>query len=544
MVGKVSNKKMLSDKIVAKLNKPKSVDYDIEDEEFNYNKSDKSHLNDEIEGSDDDDNDEKEHEEFTKRQHYVNVSKSKLRDDSLNLGERYTGAKVGRYELFDDETKTSVHDSTQEDESEEEVDDDSILADVTDSELEEDRDQNGENAGYSHEESSLEENNDYSENDDENYNEDDDEVYKRNRIAKLLDTEKEQILNRLSTSAKADTLKGYTILRQSAEYDRILDSRIKFQKAVVASNLLPINHEIFEKNKTNKTNAILESTEKKLYELIERLIRLRANQLEADNLIKNKIDVNLKKRKLEDYLEANSNIDNVCVPIRKSILMKWSNKVQSASGLGALNQGKFSVINQNVWTQVNNQLGDLERLVKKTKINRRGAIPIGYNEEEEKKENSNKSDSDDDDDDDELAKRAGLSNIDKSLQTNQYIFDDDDFYRLLLNDMINKKLDQKQANSSAILMLSKSKMQKNYDRMATKGRKLKFTVQEPLVQYEIPKRKYYSWGDDQIDELFAGLFGMTFNISESDASDDENSQDEQQKEDIGALKESGVKLFG
>lgn len=539
MAGKINNKKILSDKIVAKLNKPKSVDYDIEDEEFNYNKSDKSHLNDGSEVSDDDDDDEKEYEELAKRQHYVKVAKSKLRDNSLNLGEKYTGAKVGRNELFDEETKFSDHSNEEEDETDEKINDDSILADVTDSELEEDRDQNIEDDESSQEESNSEANDDDSEDDDEN----DDEVYKRNRIAKLLDTEKEQIFNRLSTSAKADTLKGYTILRQGSEYDRILDSRIKLQKAVVASNSLPINHKIFEKNKTTKTNAILDSTEKKLYELIERLIRLRANQLEADNLIKNKIDVNLKKRKLEDLLEANASIDNACVPIRKSILMKWSNKVQSASGLGALNQGKFSVINQNVWTQVNNQLGDLERLVKKTKINRRGVTPMGYEEEKEekKKEISNESDSEDEN---EIAKTAGLSNIDKSLQTNQYIFDDDDFYRLLLNDMINKKLDQKQANSSAILMLSKSKMQKNYDRMATKGRKLKFTVQEPLVQYEIPKRKYYSWGDDQIDELFAGLFGMTFNISDSDASDDENVQDEQKKEDLGALRESGVKLFG
>jgi protein AATF/BFR2 len=117
----------------------------------------------------------------------------------------------------------------------------------------------------------------------------------------------------------------------------------------------------------------------------------------------------------------------------------------------------------------------------------------------------------------------------------------------LLNDMINKKLDQKQANNSAVFMLSKNKMQKSYDRMATKGRKLKYTVQESLVQFEIPRRKYYSWGDDQIDELFAGLFGMRIDMddSDNDLSDSENKGlDEQKVEDISALKQSGVKLFG
>ena len=232
------------------------------------------------------------------------------------------------------------------------------------------------------------------------------------------------------------------------------------------------------------------------------------------------------------------------VPITKSVLNKWSNRVQSASGIGALNQGKFSVINQSVWSQVNNQLSDLERFVKKTKINRRNATPIGYNEEDEKERNDEDSDEDSDEE-----QTAGLSNIDKSLQINPYIFDDDDFYKLLLNDMINKKLDQKQASNSAILMLSKNKMQKNYDRMATKGRKLKYTVQEPIAQFDIPRRKYYSWNDDQIDELFAGLFGVKFNMDDSDNDNDSDSDnndnvEENEQEDISALKQSGLKLFG
>lgn len=535
MAVKGTKKKMLSDRIVAKLNKPKSKDYDIEDEDFNYGNK---NIDDDSNAEDhDDEDDEREREEVAKREHYVKVAKSKLRDNSLNLGDKYTGSKVTRGDLFDDEAEESDEDSDSE-KSEEESEND-ILADVTDSENEgsEMEDESVESEGPSDNNNISEE----SENEGDESNEDEDEIYKRSKIAKLLDTEKQQIFNRLSTSAKSDTLKGYTILRQGSEYDKILDSRIKLQKAVISANSLPINHKSFEENKTKQSNVLMETTEKKLYNLIEKLIRLRANQLYKDKLVKNQIDVNLKKRKLADYLEANASIDNACSSVRKSVLMKWSNRVQSASGVGALNQGKFKVINQSVWTQVNNQLGDMERLIKKTKINRRGVTPIGYIEEEADKAEE----VDDYSDNDDEVKTAGLSNIDKSLQTNDYIFDDDDFYRLLLNDMINKKLDRKQANNSAILMLSKTKMQKNYERMATKGRKLKYTVQEPLVQYEIPRRKYYSWGDDQIDELFAGLFGMNFNIDDSDEnSSGEEAVGDEQNDDITALKESGVKLFG
>lgn len=548
---KGSKKKMLSDRIVAKLNKPKIKDYDIEDEDFNYENGSSSKPDgfNEEDDENDDEEEEREHEELAKRDHYVKVSESKIRGKSLNLGEKYTGSKVGRSELYDNgdsESSNSEEDSEEDDEDDYEKNDEDILADVTDSEAENANEENSEEveSGESSADEAEDVDIDTQEVEDE---EDEEEEHKRNRIARLLDTEKQQIFNRLSTSAKTDTLKGYTILRQGAEYDKILDARIKLQKAIISGNSLPIDNKVFEDNKTDQTDSIIEATEGKLYGLIDRLIRLRAKQLLRDDLVKEKVKVNLKKRKLSSYLEANSSIDKACAPIRKSVLMKWSSRVQSASGIGALNQGKFSVINQNVWTQVNNQLGDLDRLIKKTKINRRGITPMGYSEALEKKlEDEVDADDNDDSDSGNNFKTAGLSNIDKSLQTNQYIFDDDDFYRLLLNDMVNKKLDQKQANNAAILMLSKNKMQKNYDRMATKGRKLKYTVQEPLIQYEIPRRKYYSWGDDQIDELFAGLFGINLNINDSDndAEDDIDAEQDGQKDDITALRESGLKLFG
>ena len=550
---KASKKKMLSDRIVAKLNKPKIKDYDIEDEEFNYENGSSSKHNghDDDDDENDDAEEEREREEVAKRDHYVKVSESKLRGKSLNLGEKYTGSKVGRSELYDnDSSESSNSEGVEEDEEgDNSENDEDILADVTDSEAENaseeisEEAESGESSAGEKEEADEDIDIDAEAEEDEENGE---EEHKRNRVARLLDTEKQQIFNRLSTSAKTDTLKGYIIIKQGVEYDKILDARIKLQKAMIAGNSLPINSKVFEDNKTDQTDSIIEATEGKLYGLIDKLIRLRAKQLLRDDLVKEEVKVNLKKRKLSSYLEANASIDKTCAPIRKSVLVKWSSRVQSASGIGALNQGKFSVINQNVWTQVSNQLSDLDRLIKKTKINRRGITPMGYSDEPEKSRQDDDAD-DDDSDNGSNIKTAGLSNIDKSLQTNQYIFDDDDFYRLLLNDMVNKKLDQKQANNAAILMLSKNKMQKNYDRMATKGRKLKYTVQEPLIQYEIPRRKYYSWGDDQIDELFAGLFGINLNINDSDnnAEDDSDAeQDGQQKEDITALKKSGLELFG
>lgn len=541
MAVKRTGKKMLGDKIAAKLNKPKVKDFDIEDEDFrSTTNADKNNDDD-----DDEEGDEKELEEMAKREHYVKVSKSKIRDTTINLGDKYIGSKIRRDELFED-SKPSHNEIEEEDII---INDDDLnsFSSASEQELEDELEQESETENKSQSEQEEESNGEIMSEDDDIVEND---AYKRDRIAKLLNSEKQQILSRLSTSAKSDALKGYTILKQNSEYDKILDARIKMQKAILSSNNLPVNLTAFNEFKTDETDTILESTEEKLYSLIDRLIRVRSCQLVKNGLISEALDVKVsKKRKLSDYLEANKKINEAVEPVTKSVLVKWSNRVQSASGVGVLNQGKFKVINQSVWNQVNNQFGDLERLIKKTRINRRGVVPLGYEkiaEREEAKSASGNNNGDDyvDNFDDVAARTAGLSNIDKSLQTNHYIFDDDDFYRLLLNDMINKKLDQKQAHSSAILMLSKNKMQKSYDRMATKGRKLKYTVQEPLQQFEIPRRKAYTWNDDQIDELFAGLFGMNFKMDDSDESANESDVDEQKSEDISALKESGVKLFG
>ncbi|GMM31345.1 rRNA-processing protein [Martiniozyma asiatica (nom. inval.)] len=515
----VATRKTLSSKILKKLNTPRVKDVDIENDELTQQGSDSEK-----------DSDEEQEQEHAKRQHYVSVPKSKIKGTTINLGEKYVGERVSRDEMFDMESTQSEDDDDDEDdddeEEEEEEDSGDEIVGVPDFETEgieeaSDEDISSDNSNSDQEQNSASD----AESDEE---EDEDELFKRNQLSKILKQEKEQILTRLSSTAKSDALRGYTILRQGTLFDKILDSRIKFQKAVVSSNGLPINLESLESNSTDKTQELLTSVEEKLYNLIDKLTQLRKVQLEKENLIKEKINIQPKKRTLDEYLRSNNEIDEIENPIRKAIVSKWSNRVQSASGLGTLNQGKFKVINQSIWSQVSNQFDDLDRMVKKTKVNRRGITPIGYNDAKLESDGEEESE-------------GQLSNIDKSLQTNEYIFDDDDFYRLLLNDMINKKLDQKQANSPAILMLSKNKLQKNYDRMATKGRKLKYTIQDPLVQFEMPKGDRYLWGDEQIDELFAGLMGMKIKMDDNDSDDDEENASDA---DIETFKESGVKLFG
>ena len=133
---KGSKKKMLSDRIVAKLNKPKIKDYDIEDEDFNYENGSSSKPDgfNEEDDENDDEEEEREREELAKRDHYVKVSESKIRGKSLNLGEKYTGSKVGRSELYDNgdsESSNSEEDSEEDDEDDYEKNDEDIPVSYT-----------------------------------------------------------------------------------------------------------------------------------------------------------------------------------------------------------------------------------------------------------------------------------------------------------------------------------------------------------------------------------------------------------------------------
>lgn len=503
-------KQTLGEKITDELNKPKNKDIDIEDVGFN----DKVNgLTSESSGEEDG----SENEEL-ETQHYVKMSKSRLHTNRVKLGPKYSGEHASRSEIFgsDDEMQDSNNSAS----------DDDILADVTDSS----------------EDEQTESVNKEEENDDQleaSDNEgDDNEKYKREQLSRILNKEKKLTLSRLSISVKQDALKGYMILQQRGIFDKVLDARIKFQKALICSNGLPVNMDAYTKYRTEYSDSKLEDTKTQLEDLIRKIELARAKLLAKDKMGDAVLADTLENHSLK---ESHTNLENVLNPYRKKVLMKWSKRVQNASGATALNAGKFRTINQNVYTQLENTLQDTDRLIRRTRVNRRQIQPLGYDlfKKANKKE-TNDDRSEDSESDDETEKYE--SNIDKSLQENPFTFDDDDFYRVLLNDFVDKKISDKEATSSAaIVTLSKNKVHKNYERMATKGRKMKYTVQEQLRNFEAPKASSYAWNDDQIDQLFASLLGQKVNISESES---ENSDDENSDEERTALKDSSVKLFG
>lgn len=511
-------KKTLAEQI-AELSKPDVVDFDIEDSERG--------VFDNASGSGSEGEDEE--DDALKNQHYVKVGKSNLRDNGIHLRDsKYTGKTSSRKAIFDGSEDDEVSEDEGMEEEEELSSEDeeefqsareehSLMQAISEDEQSDEEQSEGKDSEVENEDESdavsltnSSEDSDSEEPDTDNETADS----KRLKLKQLMANERKHIIQRLSTSTQTDALKGYAVISQQKTFDKIIDTRIRVQKALSSANALPLNNETFEEFMEDDTEDLVEKAEQSVIGLLNSILELRTKIYNKEKITKDKLVYKSnKKRSFEDFASETEKLDSVLNKYRDSVLTKWSHKVQSASGAQALNTSKFKTLSQSAAQQVEVNLMDMDRLIKRTRLNRRNVIPLGRVEEEV----------------------DGQVQMDRTLKEDTDVFDDEDFYRVLLNDLVDKKISE--SNPTNGLVITKTKVKKNVDTKASKGRKLKFTVQEPIQNYEAPKGKF-SWDNEQIDEFFAGLLGQRVDFAEG--SDEESAMDE----DDEVLKNDDLRVFG
>ncbi|BAO39727.1 protein BFR2 [Kluyveromyces marxianus] len=531
--------KSLAEQIAEIANKPQVEDFDIENEDavFQHGGSNS--------GSDVDSDEEKDE---LKKQHYVPVGKSKLReaaDQGLALKDKkYIGSKGSRASVFNDEDlKMPVHEGDSESELEE-----------SDSGV--DLDAHSESESES--ESTSEADSDSEElSDAEDEEEDEETATKKKRLAMLVQKQTKSVSRSLAESVQKDASKGYAIIRQNKFFDKVLDSRIKLQKALSASNQLPASEESWEKLLDEKNTKLLNSTFKILEKVMTQCIAVRHKFQEGDHIDQSETPSSFdttRKRSFKELHEEKIKLDADLKVYRSAVLNKWSAKVNASSGKSLLQSSKFKSINQSAEVQVENQLADMPRLLKRTKLNRSNVKPLLFEEDikkgnlKELKEDANKDEDDDEDENPDIPKNYDPRRKDNNgldFTENPYIYDDEDFYRVLLNDLVEKKIanSQQQGNGITLAITSRSenKLRKNIDTKASKGRKLNYSIQEPIANYEAPIGSGYKWSDEQIDEFFAGLLGQRINFNEDEQSETETTEHNEESE---AIKNDDIKIFG
>ena len=162
------------------------------------------------------------------------------------------------------------------------------------------------------------------------------------------------------------------------------------------------------------------------------------------------------------------------------IIQEWNDKIQLASP--AFLHKKFKTINTSILGQIEQIWNDRPRLIKRAQQIR--GKPYGI---------------------------LGKPPIQDSSNIDEEIFDDADFYQEILKEIIESKIDPSgdpvtQARQWLVSKQLQEKQKKSYEKRATKGRQLRYTIHEKLVNFMVPTTQL-DWHEERIYEIFASLLG-------------------------------------
>ncbi|KAK9327725.1 apoptosis-antagonizing transcription factor [Lipomyces starkeyi] len=286
-------------------------------------------------------------------------------------------------------------------------------------------------------------------------------------------------------------LNSLAVKRQITIYERILDARIQLQKALTALNfILSISRQDSYADNRD-VEVLIQEAEEKILHLLGQLISLRTKLLQVNDLLAPTAPSRKRNRSatVSEHYETCTSFNSTYTPYRTAVLEKWSRKVQSANGMGVLGASskKFSVLNQSVSSQLEDLLRDTDRLVARTRVNRTANarnITLSSTINEDRV-------------DDPAMDNSGAS----------LIYDDTDFYQILLKDLVDKNIAAADLGGVKWTVSKPKTKRPNLDVKASKGRKLRYHVQEK-VQNFMPPIPTTTWNDEQIDDLFSGLFGQ------------------------------------
>jgi protein AATF/BFR2 len=309
----------------------------------------------------------------------------------------------------------------------------------------------------------------------------------------------------LAAAAQTDVAKGNAIKQQRKTFDSLLNTRIRLQKALISTNSLAAEA---HKDDTAPESSV-EAAEAAALKLLGNLTNLRASLDEARTGQKRKrvaFTSTTPSSTIWDSIRA-SELTNT--KHRKITLEKWSAKTKGVS-TGAV-KGQLNASAQQTLTEVlDTQLSNSPHLITRTQTPR---------------------------------SCAPLQSASSKPGADPNIYDDADFYGLLLKELLEQRSADMSTSGAAEYVVQapwqvarEAKTKKVVDTKASKGRRLRYTVHEKLQNFMAPEERG-AWGERQRDELFSSLFGQRLGLGEND-----EVQSEQEDEAMDA-EEQGLMLF-
>ncbi|KAK4199771.1 apoptosis antagonizing transcription factor-domain-containing protein [Triangularia verruculosa] len=328
------------------------------------------------------------------------------------------------------------------------------------------------------------------------------------KLREALKEDKKSIVSAMSQAAKADAEKGIAVRVQRRAFDSILNLRIRLQKALVATNTF--NQVENNQDISNKPYQAAEEAAVKLWNTIDSVrhsfLPEQARAKVGEKRKRETIDVDTSSQEIWENMLAT---EEVALTHRRKVLDKWSERVKKNTTTGATTRNLVKNESQSLLSALDSQLVSSDRLVKRARTPRSCAP----------------------------AQAA------KKVEEDAQIYDDADFYQLLLKELVDQRSADTGAPGESVTTvrwaaLKEAKVRKQVDRKASKGRKLRYTVHEKLQNFMAPEDRR-GWEEPAIDRLFGALFGQKLALKE----EDDNEEEEDEEMGGVSLEEAGLKLF-
>jgi protein AATF/BFR2 len=347
----------------------------------------------------------------------------------------------------------------------------------------------------------------------------------RAEVRKLMADDYKTIAANLSQSARADAEKGQAVQKQRATFDALLNLRIKLQKALIAVNSLP-SAEREGKDGSDLHEDAISNAEGAAITLFNDLSSLRSAQAARSGTKRKYAELSTADNLFTPW-EAMKGDEAEAIRQRNSTLDFWSAKCRATTTTLQPRKLGAAQPERSLSDVLTGHLSDMSRLVSRTRIPRscapvqaaaQGSTKLRPHDQEPNK----------------------VSADDEAEAHSLPIYDDADFYSLLLQSLISQKSSTNGLNLASIepwQAAREAKVKRAVDTRASKGRKLRYTVHEKLVNFMAPEDRN-GWGGRQIEDLFGGLFGGSVKLGEDRGVDDGANIEQEDNREV-----EGLRLF-
>ena len=456
------------------------------------------------------------------------MGKSKLRKpQSVNLGPQYAGNRVRRDALDEDEDEHDPFNwDSSGDENEEAANADGVLEEGSEDEQDV---MMANGADGSSAEDEIEGDDEDTDLTDEDDMDSDDHIatkrrqepaFDRSEIQRLM-ADTKQVAAGLSERAKQDAERGRAVKQQRTTFDALLNSRIKLQKSLVATNSLLVAD---KSDGITEASVVAQSAEAAAIKLWNNLNELRTTLHNEKSENKRSHREFTREDSLDAFWEESKAHETAQKRQRTKYLDYWASQTRSTTALpqarGRLQQ---PVKEQQLSEVLAGQLVDMDRLVAKTLVPR-SCAPV-------QAASAPKS-----------ITSTSRTKEDQTADGSLPIYDDADFYTTLLANLISQRSADTAVNFSNLSLqpwqaAREAKTKKVVDTKASKGRKLRYTVHDKLVSFMAPEDRG-TWGEMRVDDLFSSLLGRRIELEGVERADDDDDETEKDAE------MEGLRLFG